>query len=226
MKVISISQSNYIPWRGYFDIIARSDIFVIYDTAQYTKNDWRNRNKISTKQGSQWLTIPVKHKHLNQSIYSIEIHNDKWNKKHWKTLEQNYKNHPHFDEYHSRFKPIYQQDWKYLSELNYALILEINKCLNIKTKILNSNELQIPPNTDRNQKIVDMCKILEADIYLSGPAAKGYINNRLFAEKSIEVQWMDYSHYSNYPQVNKIDDENLSIIDLIFNVGPNSRDYI
>ncbi|MDO6684713.1 MULTISPECIES: WbqC family protein [unclassified Agarivorans] len=226
MKKISILQSNYIPWRGYFEIISQSDIFVVYDTVQYTKNDWRNRNKILTNSGVQWLTVPVKHKNLSQEINSIEINNKIWSKKHWKTIEQNYKKSNFFEEYHDNFKNIYNQEWKYLSDLNITLIKAVNKCLDIKTEIVNSRDLDIKVSNSRNQKLINICNHFDANLYISGPAAKDYLEEKEFKRNSIEIKWMDYSKYKSYQHKSELNYENLSVLDLIFNLGPNAKKHI
>jgi len=111
MKKIAISQSNYIPWKGYFDLINIVDEFVIYDDAQYTKNDWRNRNKVQTQNGPTWLTIPVDTKgKLNQSISQAQVLNQLWRAKHWKTIAQSYAKSPYFTEYKDRFEKLYLAD--------------------------------------------------------------------------------------------------------------------
>ncbi|HIP48251.1 MAG TPA: hypothetical protein EYG92_04705, partial [Lutibacter sp.] len=130
MKKIAILQSNYIPWKGYFDLINMVDEFILYDEVQYTKNDWRNRNKIQTKQGVQWLTIPVRQKELSQLIKDTKITDKKWGKKHWATIRQNYSKAKYFKEYKDIFEELYLNcEEQYLSQINYKFIVVINEIL-------------------------------------------------------------------------------------------------
>ena len=136
MKKIAILQSNYIPWKGYFDLINMVDEFIFYDEVQYTKNDWRNRNKIKTPQGIQWLTIPVRQENLEQKIKDTKISDKKWNIKHWRTISQNYSKAKYFKDYKDIFEELYLTcDEEYLSEINYKFITTINEILGIKTKL-------------------------------------------------------------------------------------------
>ena len=140
MKKVSILQSNYIPWKGYFDIIASVDEFIFYDDMQYTRRDWRNRNQIKTPAGTKWLTVPVKVKgKYFQKIRETEIDGTKWAEVHWKTLDLTYRHAPFFDEVAKIIEPIYVFGrYKYLSELNQILINVICNYIGIKTKISNS----------------------------------------------------------------------------------------
>jgi hypothetical protein len=221
---VSILQSNYIPWKGYFDIIAKSDVFVIYDEVQYTKNDWRNRNQIVTKQGIQWITIPVKQDSLNQKIDKTEIFLENWNKKHKNTIASNYSKAPFFKEVSEFLFPLYENPSKNLSEINSSFILAICKYLEIKTQILNSKDLYL--TGDRNERLVDACIKLNSSNYLSGPGAKDYLDLALFEKNGISVEWMDYSCYPKYNQATKEFVHSVSIIDLLFNEGKASRKFL
>ncbi|BEU02819.1 hypothetical protein OAG1_16190 [Agarivorans sp. OAG1] len=212
MKTVAILQSNYIPWLGYFYIISQADVFVLYDIVQYTKNDWRNRNRILSSSGPQWLTVPVAHSNLEQAIDSVTIAKPQWAKKHWRSIEQNYRKSPLFEQCHAGFKQIYNQHWERLTDLNQALIREACDCLGISTTIINARELQ--PNGDRNEKLVDICLKLEASNYLSGPAAKNYIEPQLFHEQQVQLDWVDYSPLAPLCPANS---ENFSILHTIFN---------
>lgn len=150
MKKVAILQSNYIPWKGYFDIINSADIFIFYDEVQYTKNDWRNRNLIKTPNGIQWITIPVYQKSLNQKICETKVSFNKWNKKHWNTLKANYGKAIKFKDYKDQFENLYCNiTTNYLSEINKLFISEINKILDINTIILDSKDLDL--KGDRNE---------------------------------------------------------------------------
>jgi len=228
MKKVAIIQSNYIPWKGYFDMINMVDVFVLYDDAQYTKRDWRNRNKIKTPQGLIWLTIPVeiKGKYKSSAIKEIKTLDNKWRTKHWKSIELNYKKAPYFNQYASIFQKLYlEENETYLSKINYSFIKTINKILGITTELKWSWEFEL--KGDKSEKLLNICKDLNADVYLSGPAAKTYLDVELFNKNGIEVQWMDYSGYPEYPQLYTPPFvHEVSIIDLIFNTGENAIEYM
>ena len=223
-KKIAILQSNYIPWKGYFDLIAKSDVFVIYDEVQYTKNDWRNRNIISTPNGLQWLTIPVKIDSLHQKIMDSKIFTDNWAKKHVSTLQGNYSKALHFKEFKEEIFNLYENQSQYISEVNVHFIRSICKILDIKTQIIDSRELDL--QGDRNNRLLEACKKLNATTYISGPAAKNYLNTDLFSQENISVEWMDYSGYKEYKQVFEPFHHGVTVLDLIFNTGSDARKYL
>lgn len=225
MKKIAILQSNYIPWKGYFDLINMVDEFIFYDEVQYTKNDWRNRNKIKTPQGIQWLTIPVRQESLDQKIKDTKISDKKWNIKHWRTISQNYSKSKYFKDYKDIFEELYLNcDEEYLSQINYKFITTINQILEIKTKLRWSSEFELVDG--QTEKLLGICKECNADIYLSGPAAKDYFNEELAKQENIKVEWMDYSGYKEYEQLNSPFEHGVTILDLIFNEGPNTRNFM
>jgi hypothetical protein len=220
---LAISQSNYIPWKGYFDIIAAADLFIIYDDAQFTKNDWRNRNIIKTKNGLSWLSIPVG-KNINRSIYDVELHHE-WQKKHWHLIELHYNSANYFDEISQWLKPLYlNTEYKYLSDANKTFITSICKYLDIKTQINESKNYVLKGG--RSKKLVNLCIKTGATSYLSGPAAKNYLDTHLFDEAGIALEWMDYTGYKKYNQLWGKFDHNVSILDLLFNCGTKSKTYI
>ena len=217
---IAISQSNYIPWRGYFDMINQCDCFVLYDEVQYTRRDWRNRNKIITPQGPQWLTIPVEAKgKYDQKISETLISSDDWATKHWNTIERNYKKAACFDSFGPFFASLYERGSKIknLSELNELFITEICDVLRIDTTLRQSSEFELPD--DRNDRLISICQDLGANVYLSGPAAKCYLDETQFAAKGIEVEWMTYPGYPEYQQRFGEFEGGVSIVDAILNAG-------
>jgi hypothetical protein len=224
-KSVAIIQSNYIPWKGYFDMIGMVDEFVIYDEVQYTKNDWRNRNRIKAQSGTQWITIPVYQKSLNQKVSESLISDAKWAHKHWNTLVTNYSKAAHFKSVSSFFEEFYKRDQPdLLSEVNTALIQLICDYLDIKTKISNSSDYQL--TGDPTEKLVSLCKQIGATTYLTGPAAKNYLQESLFNQESISVQWMDYSNYPEYPQLHPPFEHAVSILDLLFHTGQEASHYM
>ncbi|GAA0731587.1 WbqC family protein [Aquimarina litoralis] len=224
-RKIAISQSNYIPWKGYFDMINMVDVFVIYDEVQYTKNDWRNRNLLKTKNGLEWITISVKQNSLQQTIDETKVFLSKWNKKHWNTLQAVYGKSPFFKKYKERFAELYLSiDTPFLSEINHRFIVEICDILGVQTSIVNSRTLSL--RGDANGRLIDACEKLEANTYISGPAAKAYINQSLFEQRSIKIEWMDYTGYKQYNQMWEPFEHSVSILDLIFNEGDQAKRFL
>ena len=169
-KRIAILQSNYIPWKGYFDIIGMVDEFIIYDEVQYTKNDWRNRNRIKTPSGLQWITIPVFQKSLYQKISETQVSNHKWASKNWNTLKANYGRVSNFKFYSPVFEEFYRNvKTPFLSQINVSLIRIVCDLLQIRTRITNSADYDLKGNS--TEKLVGLCKQTNATHYLSGPAA-------------------------------------------------------
>jgi hypothetical protein len=225
-KKIAILQSNYIPWKGYFDLINMVDEFVIYDDVQYTRRDWRNRNLIKTPQGLLWLTIPVEVKgKYYQTIKDTVISEKKWPKKHWTAISINYLKSKYYREYKEFFEKLYLDcNEKYLSEINYKFIKAINKLLGIKTNISRSSDYSL--TNGKTERLVDICIQSKATEYISGPAAKDYIDEKLFLENGINLTWMDYSNYPIYNQLYPPFEHGVSIVDLIFNEGINAHRFM
>lgn len=226
MKKVAILQSNYIPWKGYFDLINMVDEFVLYDDMQYTRRDWRNRNKIKTSQGLKWLTIPVdaKGKYF-QKINETKISEKDWAKKHWQQIKQNYSKSNYFKEYKDIFEELYLGcEENYLSQINYKFIVTICKILGITTKIRWSSEFELIDG--QTEKLLSICKDCNADVYISGPAAKDYLNEDLVKKENIQVEWMDYSGYKEYEQLHLPFEHGVSVLDLIFNEGVNAYKFM
>lgn len=226
MKKIAILQSNYIPWKGYFDLIASVDEFIIYDDMQYTRRDWRNRNQIKTSQGLQWLTVPVSVKgKYYQKIRDTEIDGFNWAAEHWKALVQNYKKAPYFEEVAEWLAPVYlEESFSHISALNRRLIDLVCAYLEIETKITNSWDYSlVDGKTDR---LADLCLQACGAEYISGPSAKGYIDEAIFSNLKIKLSWFDYAGYSSYPQLWGEFTHSVTILDLLFNCGKDSPRYM
>ena len=226
MKKIAILQSNYIPWKGYFDLINMVDEFILYDDMQYTRRDWRNRNRIQTPQGLKWLTIPVdaKGKYF-QKINETKISDKNWGKKHWETIKHNYSKAKYFNEYKDIFEKLYLDcEEEYLSQINYKFIITICKILGIETQIRWSNEFDLIDG--KTEKLLGICKDCNADIYLSGPAAKDYWDDELAKKENIKVVWLDYNGYEKYEQLHLPFEHGVSILDLIFNKGADATKFM
>jgi hypothetical protein len=226
MKKVAILQSNYIPWKGYFDLIASVDEFIIYDDMQYTRRDWRNRNQIKTPNGAQWLTIPVLVKgKYHQKIRDTEIDGFDWALTHWKTLKHNYGNAPHFDEIADWLEPLYlAETYTHISSLNRRFIEAICNYLNISTILSNSWDYLIIEG--KSERLADLCAQAGGGEYISGPAAKDYIEENVFTERGIKLTWFDYNGYPEYPQLYGEFTHNVSILDLLFNHGKEAYRYM
>ena len=226
MKKVAILQSNYLPWKGYIDLINVVDEFIIYDCAQYTKRDWRNKNYIKSPNGKQRLTVPIYTKgKYHQKISEAKIIGAKWKENHWKSFFLNYKGCKFLHEVASFLEPVYfQENHTYLSQLNYSLLSKICNYLKIKTKLTFSSDYQLIEG--KSEKLISLCQQTNANVYVSGPSAKNYIKESSFEEKNITVQWMNYRNYSEYPQKWGEFIHNVSILDLLFNLGPDCLEYI
>jgi hypothetical protein len=218
MMRVAVLQSNYIPWKGYFDIINSVDLFVFYDDLQYTKNDWRNRNKIKTNNGSEWITIPVG-PDTNRLICEVEIKDSSWQKKHWRMLKQHYGGRPFFSMYESFFEEVYlHREWHNLSELNQFLIIYIaKKFLGVTTEFSDSREYSL--GGKKLDRLLELLIKTGANLYVSGPSAKSYILEDEFKKNNILIEWFDYSSYPVYPQAYGEFIHSVTILDLLFNTG-------
>ena len=226
MKKLGIIQSGYIPWKGYFDIIASCDEFIFYDDVQYTRRDWRNRNFIKAPEGRLRLTIPVQVKgKYFQSIKETKTVDDKWQKNHFRSIKNNYGNSPFFKEVSDWLAPLYlTKKYVYLSEVNQLFIKAICKYLKITTSIKNSSEYTL--KGDKTESLINLCIQTDSSIYISGPKAKNYIEEKKFADNSLKVEWFDFEGYPPYNQKYGDFIHEVSILDLLFNCGENSTEYM
>ena len=226
MKKVAISQSNYIPWKGYFDIIAAVDEFILYDDMQYTRRDWRNRNQIKTPQGLQWLTIPVVTKgKYYQKIRETQIEDPDWGVTHWKALSQNYRRAPYFFDIASWLEPLYlNESFNNLSQLNRCFIEAVCTYLNIKTKITSSWDYTLIDG--KTERLANLCVQAGCVEYISGPAAKNYVDEKVFSDLRIKLTWFDYDGYIEYPQLWGEFTHGVSILDLLFNCGKDSSHFM
>lgn len=225
-KRVAILQSNYIPWKGYFDLINRVDEFILYDDMQYTRRDWRNRNKIKTQQGLLWLSIPVQAKgNYHQSIKDTMVSDPNWCVEHWKTIKHNYARAKWFSKYAEILEELYRAtNERRLSKINHRFLTAMCSLLGIATRITWSMDYRLADG--KTERLVELCKQAGATEYISGPAAKDYIEADLFAEEQIALRWMDYSGYAEYEQLHGPFEHQVSIIDLIMNEGPDAGKYM
>lgn len=226
MKKVAILQSNYIPWKGYFDLIASVDEFILYDDMQYTRRDWRNRNQIKTPQGLQWLTVPVQVKgKYHQTIRETEIDGDAWRNLHWKALQQNYRRSPHFDEVAAWLEPLYLGEAPtMLSAMNRSFIEKVCAYLGVRTRLNWSWDYELVDG--RSERLLSLCQQAGGIEYVSGPAAKDYLDESVFEAAGVKVSWFDYQGYKPYPQLWGEFAHSVTILDLLFNCGPQAHQFM
>jgi hypothetical protein len=216
---VAIVQSNYIPWKGYFDLINSVDEFILYDDVQYTRRDWRNRNRIKTRHGIQWLSIPVEVKgKYDQAIKDTKIASHNWNHHHWRTIVHGYSRAPCFNESRKFFEDLYHRatsEW--LTEINFHFISAICRWLRIPTKISFSMDYELIAG--KTERLLHLCQQAGATEYVSGPAARGYLDEDSFERSGIQVQYFDYDGYSAYRQLFPPFEHSVSVVDLILNEG-------
>lgn len=225
-KAIAIVQSNYIPWKGYFDLINQVQEFVLYDDMQYTRRDWRNRNRIKTAHGTRWLTIPVEVKgKFFQKIRDTVVSDPNWATDHWESLVHAYGKAPGFRHYREEIERLYRTaPSRFLSEINRHFLEGLCRLMGITTPLTWSWDYQLAE--DRNERLAGICTQAGADEYLSGPAAREYMDESVFTNRGVKVRWMDYSGYPEYPQPHPPFDHGVTVLDLLFSTGPEFRRYM
>jgi hypothetical protein len=222
--IVAVHQPQYLPWLGYFEKICRADTFCYLDSVQYKKNDWQNRNRIKTSQGWQWLTVPVRF-HFPERICEVKINSTlNWRKKHLQALVTHYRRSPFFDQYIGVFEQIYAADWEDLAGLNIHAIERLKTALGMDQKpAIQSSQLEL--RDDPTDRLIDICKAVRADTYLSGRDGIQYMDLKRFKENDITVIIQDFKH-PVYPQNFGGFESNMSAVDLLFNCGPESLDKI
>jgi len=224
--IVSVHQPQYIPWLGFFDKIKRSDCFVFLDLVQYKPREFQNRNKICTKDGWLWLTVPVISKGQGrQKIADVLIDNESnWQNKHWGGIRSGYARAPFFKQHSSFFEEVYSVKWGKLTDLNVHIIKYILQQLHIDTPL--RFESEIGTTCESTERIIEICRKLNADTYLSGMGGKDYLNEERFKEENIKLEYQHYHH----PVYRQVFDapfiSHLSVIDLLFNEGEKSARVI
>lgn len=219
--VCAVHQPNYLPYPGFFDKILKSDVFIIYDTAQFRKNNFQNRNRVCSPEGWQWLTVPVKHG-FGQKIIEVEIENPRKSlKNNWKKIQTLYGKAPFFKQYSGIFENIYSKEYSSLAELNYDLITAICHDLSLNPKFIRSSSLD-EIKSKSTEALIDMCKIAGADTYISGESGKNYLDMDLIEKSGIKIIFQNFVHPVYKQFNNNYFQPNMSIIDLIFNYGSNT----
>jgi hypothetical protein len=227
--ILSVHQPQYIPWLGYFDKIARSDAFVFLDCVQYKEREFQNRNKIRTKDGWIWLTVPVATKGLGrQNIRDVKIDNSfSWRKEHLGGIRAWYGRAPFFEKYNPFFEELYSREWDSLSDLNIRIIGYILKELSISTPVYFESKLDI--KNKKTDRIIEICGKIKADTYLSGIGGKEYLEEEKFANSGIILKYQEFKHPVYKQQFMKDKGDfipYMSILDLLFNEGPRSGEIL
>ena len=218
---IAILQSAYIPWRGYFDIIRNVDLFVLYEDAQYSRGDWRNRNRILAQDGERWLTIPVRTSGcLGQRIADVAVLSGRWATKHWNAIRAVYGRAPHFDSAAALLQPLYNActEESHLSACNETFLRGVAKGLGLGTGIVRSEAFNL--DGDRVERLVSICREAGAVEYVTGPAARSYLDERVFRHHGIRLRWFQYNGYPAYAQLHASSFvDRMSIVDVLANAG-------
>jgi hypothetical protein len=215
-RAVAVLQPGYLPWLGFFDQLRRADIFVYYDDVQYDKHGWRNRNRIKTRQGPAWLTVPVRHGGFPR-ILDVEIDaRTPWARKHVLTVRQAYARAPHLPRYLPALEALLSQRWVRLVDLDIACVDLLASWLGVRARIERSSALRI--GGTRSERLVNICRHFGATRYLSGDAAQSYLETGLFERHGIAVEWQRYAH-PTYPQLHGDFVSHLSALDLILNCG-------
>jgi hypothetical protein len=224
--ILTAHQPVYLPWIGLFHKIALADKFCFFDNVQYQPKNWNNRNKIKSNQNNViMLTVPVLRKdYLRKSYLDIQINNNvNWQKKHWRTIELNYKNSPYFGKYAEGLKKFYEIEWEYLAELNYEMLLYFLEVLAIDIPVVRMEDYFFKGS--KKELVLDMCLQLNADVYIFGEKGEDYADVEKFNECGIVVYFQKYNH-PKYRQYKGEFISHLSVVDLLFNWGERSKEII
>jgi WbqC-like protein family len=222
-KKVAILQSNYIPWKGYFDLIHDVDLFIFYDDVQYTHSDWRHRNKLMTRDGPRWLTIPAGHD-LKRLICEVEIPDQSWKQQHRSIIELNYRNAPFIEESQSLLDFLYANPITNLSDYNQRAIRHLSNILGIRAQFTDSRLLGVSGR--KTERLIGILESVGATKYISGPSARDYIDEPMFAEAGIELVYKNYPAYPAYPQCFSPFSSFVTVLDLLFNAGSEASQYI
>ena len=225
-KRIAIVQSSYVPWKGYFDLMNSVDVFVLFDDVQFTRRDWRNRNRIKTTHGLQWLTIPVANKgNFLAAINSMSVSDPEWARRHWKTIAANYARAPFFRTYAPALEEMYLGcTHTRLSDVNRRFLAGLAGLLGIRTPLVRSSDFRLAEG--KTERLVGICQQAGATMYLSGPAAAAYIDEQQFRDAGIDLRYFAYDGYPEYHQLFPPFEHRVSVIDLILNEGPNATRFM
>jgi len=218
--IVAVHQPQYLPWLGYFDKMNRADVFCYLDNVQYKKNEWQNRNRIKSANGWQWLTVPVRYR-FPQKIHQVKINDETaWQRKHRQALASGYGKAPYFKEVMEALRPLYDRTWSNLADLNIAAAELLRNLLEIRPRqILEASRMEL--SREPSDRLIDICEAVGADTYLAGAGGADYMDLERFAERGVRVIFQDFRH-PVYPQRFDGFISHLSVLDLLFNCGPDS----
>lgn len=224
-RTLVVLQPGYLPWLGFFDQMRRADVFVYYDDVQYDKHGWRNRNRIKSPAGPHWLTVPVRHHRLGQPrILEVEIDTrTPWARKHLGTLRQFYAKAPAFAQRLPEIEELLTRPWTHIVDLDMAVVGMMAGWLQIETPTYRSSALGV--EGEQSERLLRLCQHFGATCYLSGSAARDYLDVALFEQHGVRVAWQDFQH-PVYPQQFQEFVPYLSALDLLLNCGDDSRAYL
>lgn len=227
-RTVAIVQSNYLPWKGYFDLIAGAHEFVLYDSVQYTRRDWRNRNRIPTPVGLHWLSIPVQSKGRYQApIRDMKVSDPHWARRHWATLRHHYRSTPGWSTWAEPLEALYRRvQTPWLSEINRLFLQQICGWLAIGTHISACSDYALPPGLDATERLASLCRQARAEVYLSGPSARAYLRPEVWTQAGITLKYMEYVGYPSYPQRHSPFEHGVSVVDLLFQTGSHAREFL
>ncbi len=225
---LAILQSNYIPWKGYFDLMAMSDLFIVYDSVQYTKNDWRNRNRLMSEGGPIWLTIPVATAGRSaQAINEARINDPRWARKHWTTISQTLARRPHFDDFRSEWQAHYDaaERFELLHDVNVHFMRMLARQLGVTTEVVDDRTFSLRDDSPTG-KLVQLCVAVGATSYVTGPAGLNYLDVDRFHEAGVQLEVIDYGHYAEYLQGDHDFRHDVSVLDLMASVGVDAAGHL
>jgi hypothetical protein len=225
-KTVVILQSNYLPWKGYFDLVNMADVFVFLDDVQYTRGDWRNRNRIKTPNGQAWLTVPCGSS-IHRRICDVELNDSRWQRAHYDRIRQSYSAAPYLDELDDFLQDVFvRTTWHTLSSVNQYVIKRVaHEVLGSETVFQDSRSY--PSELTSQDRVFDILeRVGGVDEYLTGPSAESYLDPRAFERRGIRLSWMDYSGYPEYRQLHGPFVHEVSILDLLLNEGTDAPRYL
>lgn len=220
----AVHQPQYFPYPGFFHKLAKADVYVIMDNVQYDRR-FTNRNKIITPNGWTWLTVPIKKDHKFMPNMYVEINNElPWRELHWKKIYQSYANAKYFSLYKDYLKSLFDRKWEFLFDLDFVTIKKVIEWLGLKIEVMRESELKIQGKS--TERLINACKAVGADTYISGTGGRDYIDEKLFEKHNIKFEYQKYSPIPYKQRLAKSFIPDLSIIDLLINAGPNSIELI
>lgn len=222
-KVVTIHQPNYLPWLGFFGKIKKSECFVILDSVGFTREGFTHRNKIRIANGWSWLTMPVSKSPLGTPINEITLADNRWQKKHWKTIKENYNKTDYFNTYEEFFENLYKEDYEYICQINEKIIFYLLNNLGIDVEVVKASSLKINPASKSTDLLIEILKEVGAETYIAGSSGRNYLEREKFKDCGINLEFFEFTH-PTYNQKYPGFEPGMAAIDTLFNLGEESRD--